>query len=56
MTIEPIWHSVNPMQIATKSALENYEINKIVAKTKDGEILMYADVYKQEVKEVFFLP
>lgn len=57
MTIEPIWHSVNPMQMATKSALESYDIKKIVAKLKNGQIEMYQDVWNSEdIKEVFFLP
>lgn len=43
--------------MATKSALESYDINKIVAKLKNGNIEMYHDVWKDEdIKEVFFLP
>jgi ABC-type uncharacterized transport system auxiliary subunit len=57
MNIEPVWHSVNTMRMATKSALESYDRNKIVAKLKNGQIEMYQDVWESEdIKEVFFLP
>lgn len=57
MTIEPIWHSVNPMQMSTKSALENHEPRKVIAKLKNGRIELYVDVYNDEdIEEVFFLP
>lgn len=57
MNIEPVWHSVNPMQMATKSALESYDRKKIVVKLYNGVICMSSDVvYEEDIKEVFFLP
>lgn len=57
MIIEPVWHSVKPMQMATKSAIENHPEEKIVCKFDDGTIRMYLDEHPfAELTEVFFLP
>lgn len=57
MTIEPVWHSVKPMQIITSSALNSYDEKKIVCKFDDGTICMYLDEHPfAELTEVFFLP
>lgn len=57
MQIEPIWHSVNPMQMATASNLNNHDQKKIVCKFDDGTICMYLDEHPfAEMTEVFFLP